>query len=96
MGTKRSEIACRRQPLGTKAKPKQNACVEGLHAQVRLEPLDREIFSNLREVNAATSNYTTSNDRTAAWTKVHQPWPRSANFRSSLRPALQFALALLP
>ena len=94
MGTKRSEIACRRQPLGTKAK--QNACVEGLHAQVRLELLDREIFSNLREVNAATSNYTTSNDRTAAWTKVHQPWPRSANFRSSLRPALQFALALLP
>jgi hypothetical protein len=31
--------------------------VESFHAQVRLELLDRELFFNLREVNAATSNY---------------------------------------
>jgi transposase InsO family protein len=31
--------------------------VESFHAQVRLELLDRELFFNLREANAATSNY---------------------------------------
>ena len=35
----------------------ENAYVESFHAQVRLELLDRELFFNLREVNAATSNY---------------------------------------
>ena len=38
--------------------PWENAYVESFHAQVRLELLDRELFFNLREVNAATSNYT--------------------------------------
>jgi putative transposase len=37
--------------------PWENAYVESFHAQVRLELLDRELFFNLREVNAATSNY---------------------------------------
>ena len=31
--------------------------MESFHAQVRLELLDRELFFNLREVNAAASNY---------------------------------------
>ena len=31
--------------------------MESFHAQVRLELLDRELFCNLREVNAAASNY---------------------------------------
>ena len=43
-----------------------------------------------------TPTNTTSNDRTAAWTKDHQPWARSANFRPCLRPVLQLALVLLP
>lgn len=37
--------------------PWENAHVESFHAQVRLELLDRELFFNLPEVNAATSNY---------------------------------------
>jgi putative transposase len=37
--------------------PWENAYVESFHAQVRLELLDRELFFNLREVSAATSNY---------------------------------------
>ena len=37
--------------------PWENAYVESSHAQVRLELLDRELFFNLREVNAATNNY---------------------------------------
>ena len=37
--------------------PWENAHVESFHAQVRLELLDRELFFNLREVDAATSNY---------------------------------------
>ena len=31
--------------------------MESFHAQVRLELLDRELFFNLREVNAVVSNY---------------------------------------
>lgn len=38
--------------------PWENAHVESFHAQVRAELLDRELFLNLREVNAAVSNYT--------------------------------------
>jgi len=45
---------------------------------------------------ATTPTNTTSNDRTAAWEKDPLPSRRSANFRSGLRPALQFALVLLP
>jgi len=37
--------------------PWENAYVESFHAQVRLELLDRELFFNLCEVNAATSHY---------------------------------------
>jgi transposase InsO family protein len=37
--------------------PWENAHVESFHAQVRLELLDRELFLDLREVNAAISNY---------------------------------------
>jgi hypothetical protein len=38
-------------------KLRQNAYVESFHAQVHLELLDRELFFNLREVDAITSNY---------------------------------------
>jgi transposase InsO family protein len=37
--------------------PWENAHVESFHAQVRLELLDRELFLDLREVNAAISDY---------------------------------------
>ena len=45
---------------------------------------------------AITPTNTTSNDRTAAWEKDPLPSRRSANFRSGLRPALQFALVMSP
>lgn len=37
--------------------PWENGHVESFHAQVRLELLDRELFFDVREANAATSNY---------------------------------------
>lgn len=37
--------------------PWENAHVESFHAQLRLELLDRELFLDLRQVNAAVSNY---------------------------------------
>lgn len=37
--------------------PWENAYVQSFYAQVRLERLDRELFFNLREVNATTRNY---------------------------------------
>jgi putative transposase len=37
--------------------PWENGHVESFHAQVRLELLDRELFFNVREVNAATGIY---------------------------------------
>ena len=78
--------------------PWENAHVESFHAQVRLELLDRELFSSTCEKSmqplAITPMNTTSNAPTAAWINDPRPWRRSVNFRSGLRPALQFTLAI--
>jgi len=79
--------------------PWENGHVESFHAQVRLELLDRELFSMCAKSMpppAITPTSTTSNDRMAAWANSPRHWRRSANFRSGLRPALQFALVIFP
>lgn len=71
--------------------------MESFHVQVRLELLDRELFFNLREVNAATSNYACEYNFKQPHGSLGQRPPALTPQRElPLRPALQFALLLFP
>lgn len=70
--------------------------MESFHARVRLEPLDRELFFNLREVNAATSNYAYEyNFQRPHGSSGKRPPSLAAQRELPLQLTLQFALVML-
>jgi len=79
--------------------PWENGNVESFHAGLRAELFERERFFSVAEANAMLENWREEyNAKRPHGNLGHfcREARRSGNFRSRLRPALQFALANYP